>query len=148
MTRWDLVYKWSDPATQSLVDAVTSALENCDRKLTEARAASASVPPLDENFIWLHPGRYSGEPCIGGHRLPTEVIAELVSAGDDGQTIIDGYDITRTQVILACWYEARHGQRRNWGDWLNDWEPAMWRGDFDDVPLPAAETPEQGRGDE
>ena len=41
MTRWDLVYKWSDPETQSLVDAVTSALENCDRKLAEAAQGAA-----------------------------------------------------------------------------------------------------------
>lgn len=34
--RWDLVYKWADPETRSLVDKVASALENCDRKLTEA----------------------------------------------------------------------------------------------------------------
>ena len=40
MTRWDLVYKWADPETRSLVDAVTSALENCDRKLTEARTST------------------------------------------------------------------------------------------------------------
>lgn len=43
MTRWDLVYKWADPETQSLVDAVTSALENCDRKLAEARSTPAET---------------------------------------------------------------------------------------------------------
>lgn len=46
MTRWDLVYKWADPETRSLVDAVTSALENCDRKLIEALAAPPD--PLDD----------------------------------------------------------------------------------------------------
>jgi hypothetical protein len=42
MTRWDLVYKWADPETRSLVDAAMTALENCDRKLTEAEARAAS----------------------------------------------------------------------------------------------------------
>lgn len=41
MTRWDLVHKWADPETRTLVDAVTSALENCDRKLTEAAHPAA-----------------------------------------------------------------------------------------------------------
>jgi len=45
MTRWDLVYKWADPETQSLVDTVTSALENCDRKLSEAQAAALTATP-------------------------------------------------------------------------------------------------------
>ena len=49
MTRWDLVYKWADPETRSIVDAVTSALENCDRKLTEAEAASPAA--LDVNLL-------------------------------------------------------------------------------------------------
>jgi len=46
MTRWDLVYKWADPDTRSIVDAVTSALENCDRKLTEASSDELDVERL------------------------------------------------------------------------------------------------------
>ncbi len=45
--RWDLVYKWADPETRSLVDRVVSALENCDRKLAEAEARAATPPALD-----------------------------------------------------------------------------------------------------
>lgn len=49
MPRWDLVYKWADPESRSLVDAVTSALENCDRKLkeAEARATAGAVEGAD-----------------------------------------------------------------------------------------------------
>lgn len=47
MPRWELVYKWADPQSRSLVEATTSALENCDRKLdaanTRAERAEAVV---------------------------------------------------------------------------------------------------------
>jgi hypothetical protein len=41
--RWDLVYKWADPETRSIVDAVSSALENCDKKLTRAEARQGTL---------------------------------------------------------------------------------------------------------
>lgn len=47
--RWDLVYKWADPETRSLVEAVTSALENCDRKLV---AALATPPAAGLDEAW------------------------------------------------------------------------------------------------
>ena len=50
MPRWDLVYKWADPETQSLVGAVTSALENCDRKLTEAATPQPEPAGLDADI--------------------------------------------------------------------------------------------------
>jgi hypothetical protein len=45
-----LVYKWADPETRSLVDAAMTALENCDRKLTEAEARAASQERYNMDF--------------------------------------------------------------------------------------------------
>ena len=72
MPRWDLVYKWADPETRSLVDAVTSALENCDHKLTAALATPPPVPAAPHPVL----AKYGLESMAGD---PLEVLDRHLS---------------------------------------------------------------------
>jgi uncharacterized protein (DUF433 family) len=71
--------------------------------------------------VWVDPGRRSGEPCIGGTRIPTHMIASLVWDG--------GFELVRQgwpylgveQILGACWFEVTHGNRRKWRKVFPDW---------------------------
>jgi hypothetical protein len=55
-------------------------------------------------------------------------------------TAISAYPhLTRTQVLVACWFQASYGPahwRRRWAKWAGAHEGAMWAGRFDDIPDP------------
>lgn len=100
--------------------------------------------PYATPAVWVHPGRYHGEPCVDGHRLPTQMIAEHVFDGT-GDSAEDTWDITTHEVLVACWFEARYGKsrkiRKYWADWLEATGPILWKSkpqDWDRVPLPPA----------
>ena len=99
MTRWDLVYKWADPETQSIVDAVTSALENCDRKLTEALAAprAEGLPSEAEDWYELDRRILASEQRIV---LLEAVIREAVAH-------IEGFMANGPQQPAGGWYGAQ-----------------------------------------
>lgn len=77
-TRWDLVYKWSTVETQSLVDKVVSALENCDAKLTAEQEARANADQeLREALVAMvghyeDTTRFDEEPCLVNARKALE----------------------------------------------------------------------------
>ena len=105
--------------------------------------------------VWIDPARRSGEPCIGGHRLGVELVIESVWYGDVHQAIAT-YDITRGQVLVACWYAGAgypvrlHNKRseykphrgpwaKRWGPWAADVHQALWQStsvDYDAIPAP------------
>lgn len=79
-------------------------------------------------FVSVQPGMKFGEPCINGHRLPTQLIAETVMF-NGGEEAMDWYDITRDEVMVACWFEARYGGRKIrklWQAWLDEHEGTLW----------------------
>lgn len=84
-----------------------------------------------EAAVWVDPGRRSGEPCIYGHRIPTEMVARLVWAhGMD--TVRQGWPyLTDDQILGACWYEVAHGNRRRWRKAFTDWPKAYDRADWE-----------------
>lgn len=55
--------------------------------------------------IRIHPGYQFGAPCIQNTRVPTSSLAGCVMAGDSVDAVADGYELTRDDVLLACWYE-------------------------------------------
>jgi uncharacterized protein (DUF433 family) len=75
----------------------------------------------EEAAVWISPKRRGGEPCIYGHRLPTAQVAQLVwSSGID--TVRGGWsELTDEQILVACWYEVTHGNRRKWRKRFSDW---------------------------
>lgn len=82
-----------------------------------------------DGTLTIHPGYQFGEVCVGLTRVPAHAVASCVFAGDNLDDIADGYDLTRLQVLTACWWyvEQAQGQRRRsraeqrlvdaWGDW-------------------------------
>lgn len=94
----------------------------------------------DRRYIWIDPGRRSGEPCIGGTRVPPEIIGGYVWAGDDVAKIADDYSISMPQVLVACWYLGTYGSRvwkKRWGVWAKKAGGVLWsRKDQDQCPLP------------
>lgn len=89
--------------------------------------------------VWVHPGRYHGEPCIEGHRIPTRMVAEHVYYGT-GDSAEFTWDITRDEVMVACWFEAKYGSRklrRHWAEWLDAHAGLFWHSrDWDQIPYP------------
>lgn len=83
----------------------------------------------DTPYVSVMPGMYHGEPCVNGHRLPTRMIADHVFDGAGG-TAEDTWDITRDEVLVACWFEARYGKSRTmrqaWRPWLERADPVLW----------------------
>lgn len=115
---------------------------------------------MSDNYVWIDPARKSGEPCIGGTRIPVSMVAELVWAEDVGAAE-DTWDLTRGQVLVACWYAGAYGivelhdrngyrtrlptaWRRRWREWAWQVHPALWevtRLDYDAIPDPPGRTP-------
>jgi uncharacterized protein (DUF433 family) len=61
------------------------------------------VPDVPE--VEVDPLRGFGEPVVRGRGVRTEVIAELVRAGDSPEMIADLYDLERREVDAAVRYE-------------------------------------------
>lgn len=93
---------------------------------------------MSDAAVWIDPARRSGDPCIGGTRLPVDTIIE--AAWRNGvPAAIDTWEVTRAQVLGACWYAATYGTRRwrkRWHDWATVNHGAMWGDRYDDVPDP------------
>ena len=48
------------------------------------------------NRITVVPAIFDGKPVIGGRRLAVEHVLGMLAAGDDSQTILDGYTLAGT----------------------------------------------------
>lgn len=85
----------------------------------------------EEAAVWVSPRRRSGDPCIYGHRLPTRQVASLVWGQGGMETMRRGWPyLTDEQILVACWYEVTHGDRRYWRkrypDWPKEWRESDW----------------------
>lgn len=110
---------------------------------------------MSDAYVWIDPARRSGEPLIGGHRLPVELVIGMVWDGDV-RTAMLTWDLTRAEVLGACWYagigypvrlHAKDGTYRpyrgpwskRWGTWAAQVHDALWAVttvNYDDVPDP------------
>lgn len=57
--------------------------------------------------ITVNPGVFGGKPIIRGHRLAVEHVLAMLAAGDDVDTILEGYDWLERDDVLACMEYAR-----------------------------------------
>lgn len=95
----------------------------------------------------------SGEPCVGGTRINVHIIGDYVWAGEGVDHIAKLYNLTRGQVLVACWFlgaygiDQLHGRngyrtrqtvpwRKRWGAWARQVDGDLWREDYDAVPDP------------
>ena len=59
------------------------------------------------NRISIVPGIFGGKPIIRGRRLAVEHVLGMLAAGDDPQTILDGYPWLEPEDLRACLFYAR-----------------------------------------
>ena len=52
--------------------------------------------------ITINPAIFGGKPIIRGRRLAVEHILGMLAAGDDFETILEGYAWLEREDILAC----------------------------------------------
>ena len=57
--------------------------------------------------ITYNPNIFGGKPIIRGHRIAVEHILGMLSAGDDVETILEGYPWLTKEDIQACLVYAR-----------------------------------------
>lgn len=116
----------------------TLSLEATRRLATRCEAHTDAVD--DRRYIWIDPGRRAGEPCIGGTRIPPEIIGGYIWAGDDLAKIADDYGVTVPQALVAAWYLGTYGSRtwrKRWGMWAQTAGGHLWsRKDQDQCPMP------------
>lgn len=106
-----------------------------------SRRRGPEVRPLT-----IDPGRQFGRVCVNGTRIPATIIAENVRAGDDMGSLVSDYGISRTDVLLCCWWwvdEGHLGQRRGnrkvkWHLWADRAHSALggWEGHVVDLCSP------------
>lgn len=101
-------------------------------------------PRPERAFVRVDPGMNFGQPHIRGVR--TEAIVGVLVAGELAEVVAEDYGLTRAELLLAAWFEARHGSRRYrqlFKAWLGRWEATLggWNGQYDpaEVPLPTEE---------
>ena len=97
-------------------------------------------------YVWIDPGRLSGQPCVGGHGLSCEQMADCYWAGWSIAEMLSNWDLSRPQLLVAWWYQAKYGGRvwkKRWGAWAEASFGALWKGDYDAVENP----PQQERRD-
>lgn len=102
---------------------------------------SAAAAAGDEHFVSIDPARQSGRPCLNLTRITTETVAGCVLAGDNVDFVAEQYapHLTRADVLLACWYQARYGAklwRGPWAGWAQTVHADMWHGRWDAVTDP------------
>ena len=57
--------------------------------------------------VSVDPRIYSGKPIVRGRRLAVEHVLGMLAAGDDHETMLQGYPWLEPEDILACLAYAR-----------------------------------------
>jgi uncharacterized protein (DUF433 family) len=65
-----------------------------------------STPDLLERIV-VNPDIFGGKPIVRGRRLAVEHVLDMLAAGDDINTILEGYPWLEREDILACLEYAR-----------------------------------------
>lgn len=52
--------------------------------------------------ITVNPAIFGGKPIVRGRRLAVEHVLEMLAAGDDIDTLLEGYPWLEREDVLAC----------------------------------------------
>lgn len=99
----------------------------------------------------IDPSIQGGQPCVPGTRVPYTSLAGGVYAGDSVDFTAEGYQVTRADVLVACFHAVHDAitrppsyrdadERRYvdaWGEWFDG---LAWPYDFDTMPDPPEPT--------
>lgn len=75
------------------VPAWNATLDAARRETTRGRPTIVTDPAI-----------MGGAPCIAGTRVPAAAVAVAVAMGDGVAGVAADYDLTRGEVLLACWW--------------------------------------------
>jgi uncharacterized protein (DUF433 family) len=99
----------------------------------ERLATALRTRPTYGAAVWVDPGRRFGSPCVGGTGLGVEFVVGLVWV-EDVATVMAEYNLTRSQVLGACWFVAAYGvdsvadqMNGKFKRWGSQW-PKRWAG--------------------
>ena len=87
-----------------------------------------SCERVNRPTIVIDPGVQVGQPCIAGTRVPAHTVARQVWVGVRVDDVAAAYNLTRADVLVACWYYAasaylsgRGGRKvEAWRRWAGD----------------------------
>jgi uncharacterized protein (DUF433 family) len=90
-------------------------------------------------LITTDPAVNHGQPMVGP--APVDQVCSRIWAGEPLADVAADYGISREQVLVACWHQARHGTqawRGRWRRWLDDSEAFLWLTNppYDAIPDP------------
>lgn len=88
-------------------------------------------------IVW-DPRVRSGQPQINRTRVTVEDVGGTIWAGETVDTVADEYNLTRADVLTACWWLGLHGTRdwrRRFGGWAAWVDSDLGSGRYD-VPDP------------
>lgn len=107
-------------------------------------------------FVSIDPAIHSGVPCLNHTRLPVNTVAGVYHQHGLDE-IQRGWDVTRPDVLVACWYVGiygvedfttrddgtvrlhrgpKPGWRAIYGAWAVENGAPLWSGAYDLVPDP------------
>ena len=137
--RWSSALLMADPATWR---SVKQEIE--EDSVQDAPMPGTTASPVG-NAVWIDPGRMSGAACVGGTRCSVDAIADSVWI-EGVADVMHGWDLTRGQVLNACWYAACYplgpskpngGRwRKRWGAWAEQTHGLLWNHKYDEAPDP------------
>ena len=102
----------------------------------------------EQPWICVDPARRWGDHTIRDSRLPVWAVVSSLAAGESVDEVADDYNITRADVLCACWYVGMYGLpgidgARRWQRALREWAKpagsAMWHAgtcDYAAIPDP------------
>ncbi|MUN41430.1 DUF433 domain-containing protein [Actinomadura litoris] len=126
-------------------DALMAHLASALRAAAEMLEGDSSTPTTPWGCDWprpvihVDPAVRSGQPMIRG--ISCAAIADRVHAGDAPEDVALDYGVTRTEVLLACWWAGLNGRpyiRRRFAAWAKNAHQLIARGEYDQVPDPPA----------
>lgn len=108
---------------------------------------------MSDAYLTIRPGVAFGAPCVGRTGTAAWAIVGPIWAGDAVNDVAKDYDLTRNEVLVACWFVATYGVEsawwngerrhrpgdvwtRRWGTWASKHAATFWRHEFDEVPDP------------
>lgn len=100
-----------------------------EERLAEVTAERDRLARLIGGCVWVDPARQAGRPCVGGTRIPVDMVARYVADGMLDELRSGWPELTDRQILVACWFDALFNHADGWLDWALDAEKALWEHD-------------------
>jgi uncharacterized protein (DUF433 family) len=116
-------------------------------KIQAAPVTGLADFPASVTFM---PGMRSGQPTIGGTRLPLSIVLENMWC-DGVEFVTQTWECTREQCLVAAWFAGLYGiddlptpagrrrggvWQKRFGEWASFHSGALWSGELDEIPDP------------